>query len=92
MGPPGKVYLAPASKTWKSHTGQTMDQRFVGLTYLRIEDAGIVVGVRSREVKQFILGGDACATPANFDLLTGGIEFSFPFFGCQVEGDDLVSD
>jgi len=33
-------------------------------------EAGIGVRVRSGEAKQFVLGGDSRAVPANFDLLT----------------------
>ena len=62
------------------------------MTHIGSVDAGVIVGVRAWEAKQFILGGDTCATPANFDLLARGIEFSMTLLVRQVERDDLVSD
>lgn len=39
-----------------------------------------------------VLGGDPSLTPANSDLLAGGVEFGFTFLVPQMEGDDFVSD
>ena len=80
------------SKTWNPKHVRRQIDRFARRTYIRGVDAGVVVGVRSWETQQFILGGDACATPANSDLLAGGIELGSTFLGRKVEGDDLVSD
>jgi len=64
----------------------------VEVTHVGSIDARVIIRVRSWEAKQFVLGGDSCATPANIDLLAGGVELGFTFLGCQMEGDDLVPD
>ena len=64
----------------------------VGATHVGSIDAGVVVRVCSRKTKQFVLGGGSRATPANSDLLAGGVEFGPTFLVRQMKGDDLVPD
>ena len=93
MGPPGKTYSTLRLKTWKSLVRWAINGNgLAGVTHVGSIDAGIVVRVRSRETKQFVLAGGSRAIPANFDLLTGWVEFGSTFLGRQMEGDDLVPD
>lgn len=64
----------------------------MGTAYVRCIEARVIVGVGSREAKQFVRGGDPIAISANLDLLTGGVELCFAFRRRQMQGDDLVPD
>jgi hypothetical protein len=94
MGPPGKTYSTLELKTWKSPGVRWVinENKLVEATHIGSEDAGVVVRVRSREAKQFVLRGDPCAVPTNIDLLTGGVELGSTFLSRKMEGDDLVPD
>ena len=65
---------------------------FPPVTYVWSVDAWVVVGVCSREAEQFIIRGNSCTIPADFDLLAGGIELGFALLIRQVESNDFVSD